>query len=77
MLEFLKFIFPYVKEHRKPFILSTIFIVLGACTQTAMPLYIEVIIDNLNKSMSQQLFIYGFIIFMAIATADYLVSLGT
>lgn len=77
MIEFLKFIFPYVKEHRKPFLLSTMFIVGGAITQTAMPLYIEVIIDKVIPMKSQLQLFYAFLIFLGIATADYLVSLGT
>ena len=76
MKPFLKFVYPYIKEHRLPFLLSTFFILIGAMTQTAMPLYIQTIINNIIiLKVPSQLYI-AFVIFIGIAILDYLASLG-
>ena len=77
MKPFLKFVYPYIKEHRLPFLLSTFFILIGAMTQTAMPLYIQTIINNIIILKVPSQLYTAFVIFIGIAILDYLASLGT
>ena len=76
MLDFIEFVYPYIREQKKAFLLSTVFVLLGACTQIAIPLYIQVVIDQiLPHALKNELYI-AFIVLVGIALLDYGANLG-
>lgn len=76
MIAFLKFIKPYVREHKRPFLLSNLFILLGACTQIGIPLYIQQVIDIIYPRQAQNEIFIAFIILVILAFIDYVANLG-
>ena len=76
MIEFLRFISPYVKEHKKPFMISNFFILLGACTQIGIPLYIQTVIDTIYPTKSTNALYIAFVILLGLAFLDYVGNYG-
>ena len=76
LLEFLKFIYPYTKEHKWSFSITLIFVLLGCYTAIEVPLFIGEIIDNLNNIHVETDIYKAFLLLFALAVLDYIAQLG-
>ena len=85
LIEFLKFVYPYILKHKRTFFLSSVFILLGAITQIEIALYIQQIIglipnkqivSAISKSKLQSEIFSGFLILLGISFIDYIAQLG-
>jgi ABC-type multidrug transport system fused ATPase/permease subunit len=76
MIEFLKFIYPYTKEHKKNFIGSVLFVLLGVFTQIAVPLAINIVIDDILPLKVESEIYFAFIIILILSILDYIANLG-
>ena len=74
MREFLKFIFPYMKEQKYIFILANIFVIIAAIVQTSIPLQIAFIIDEILPLETPQLLINGFLILFTFAIMELVLN---
>ena len=75
MIEFLKFIWPYTKEHSKSYSLSVLFVFLGAFTQIAVPMYIQEVVDNLGTALPSYIYM-AFVVLVVLSVLDYTANLG-
>ena len=76
MLEFLKFIYPYTKEHKYSFSITLFFVLIGCYTAIEVPLEIGVLINNLPNIQVASDVYYAFLILFALAVLDYIAQFG-
>ncbi len=76
MIEFLKFIYPYTKEHKYSFLSTIFFVLIGCYTQIEVPLYIGQIIDSITPSTIISEIYIAFVLLFILAVIDYIAQLG-
>ena len=76
MLEFLKFIYPYTKEHKYSFSITLFFVLIGCYTAIEVPLEIGVLINTLPNIQFASDVYNAFLILFALAVLDYIAQFG-
>lgn len=76
MLEFLKFIYPYTKEHKYSFSIVLFFVLVGSYTAIAIPLYIGDFINSFSGHITANSVYYAFGVLIVLSLIDYIAQFG-